>query len=87
MSNHPSHIRPILAYGLIAIGIATTWYFALNYDTSIEVEREVVGHSYNLPDRVENTSLQQNRLIGTMGGLTLFLSGIILMAAPRSNTP
>jgi hypothetical protein len=65
---------------MIVAGAATVLYFVFGYDTTVEVSSQA-----GIPgifEHVQNLGLEFNRLIGVLVGLTVSLSGIILVAAP-----
>jgi hypothetical protein len=78
--------KPVIGGFLILIGAIWVSYFAFGYETS--VENPYAGSVPGISDHVHNMGLEFNRLIGVLVGLAVALSGIILVAAPKSaDTP
>ncbi len=69
-----------LPAALAVIGGAMLFYFAFMYDTSVPTGSSAYGGA----SRVNNTGLLQNRLIGCITGVCLFVGGIAIDLVTRA---
>ncbi len=72
--------------GLLAVlGLIIAGYFFFVYDTTVETEsRYITGYGTIGGQRVHNTGLMQNRLLGCVGGLVLTTIGVILVVTAQT---
>lgn len=76
--------RQLLGRVLAILGLLIAGYFFFVYDTTVEMEsRYISGYGTVGGQRVHNTGLMQNRLLGCIGGLVLTTIGVVLVITPQ----
>ena len=76
--------RQALGGLLTVFGLVIAGYFFFAYDTTVETESHfIAGYGTVGGERVHNTGLMQNRLLGCIGGLALTAIGVVLVIVPQ----
>lgn len=69
----------VVGWALLCTGLALS-FWAFNYDVGVSTG---AGGLYGLPSEVANTDAMEVRLMVLLSGATLFLSGVIALAAAQ----